>query len=498
MSLKAQCRAASTLMMATPPCRSNAALKGIVRLRGGDPANEPAFIAHLLGTANRTHNAMACAGVNCGRAFLATEFNREGDAYRCPWCNAFTTAQGRSYPRPLNLMAKTLRRLEKRFIERFDEYARLYFGDQCVTNCYVWSDDGTADNLGVAVLIVNECDKEAVAKSTQSDAPAMGGTWNSTHVFNITVNHRDTRVDYRATSTIFVDIGAGPCRFSGFIERRHPVGHEALTEDLYDHVVAVGSRVQRVENTLRDEIAAVQFAKAAVVVSALRAPAQGGRSDGNLPRGRGSVDDPLLAVAPVASPPKPASASAVKAPAQSPPPLPPPRPAPTAESVNKAAVVAPPPPQMPVPTVVPKAAASADRATAPPAPPVVAAPKPPPPPPPPPQPEPAEEEVPGATDDQPEEEEAAAAVEEEEAAAEGAEVAEGEWTLEQILESLELDDVPGVLHLLNAGAVYSVEDLMQCDDAYLKQNVGLPKPARKALVEWISWQFGEEEEEQTS
>jgi predicted secreted hydrolase len=49
------------------------------------------------------------------------------------------------------------------------------------------------------------------------------------------------------------------------------------------------------------------------------------------------------------------------------------------------------------------------------------------------------------------------------------------------------------MELLAAGEVFTVHDLLQCDEAYLKEACGLAKASREPLAEWISWQFAEGE-----
>jgi capping protein beta len=272
MSLKSQLKAATVLMAAHPPHRSDAAVRDIVRLRGGRRATEPAFINAVLGTTTKRLHAVECgnAAAGCGRDFLPSEYNRDGDAYRCPWCNHFTSCDGDVFAAVAAPTDKLLRRLERRLIAVFAEYAFLYYGAAALCNCYAWSLDGTTSNVGIAVLILKESPGDAEADDA---AARRGSVWNSQHVFACRHDAAADRFEYLTSTAVFVDTAAGPCRFNGVVRRDDHTFRCAFADDLFAHVANVGARVQQVENKIRDEMAAVQFGKAAQVTGALRASA---------------------------------------------------------------------------------------------------------------------------------------------------------------------------------------------------------------------------------
>lgn len=104
-----------------------------------------------------------------GRKFLLCDYNRDGDAYRSPWSNAYAPelpgGEG-FYP------SEKLRELEVQANEIFDSYRELYYQGG-VSSVYMWDlEPGFAACFLVQKDVV---DQRFVEK----------GTWNSIHVVEV-------------------------------------------------------------------------------------------------------------------------------------------------------------------------------------------------------------------------------------------------------------------------------------------------------------------------
>ena len=263
MLLSRQVKAARTLLSLAPAHSADTALRALVKLRGGDPTSEGAFIEEILRHSNTRLAKVRCGSGCCGASFLATEFNRTGDAYRCPWCNHFTSRDGDV---SASETSKALRRLEKRLLERMLEYAALYYGESAMTNCFVWEID--EEILGFAIMFSKE------DSSDDADDALLGRrqptrTWNSVHVFCSRPTD-DRRFEYVGVSSLFVDVNVAPCRFSGLIKRKKSTFAGPSSADGLCHIASIGHHIQRLENALRDDVSAVQFGKGGQVIGTLR------------------------------------------------------------------------------------------------------------------------------------------------------------------------------------------------------------------------------------
>ena len=267
---------------------------------GDAPTAEDSTSSSALAVVRQQRRASS-SSKPCGRTFVACEYNREADGYRCPYCNRFTTLRGERYliepsgeeaaDRANKRRVKKLTRaLEKQFMMAMYEYAFLYYGSTAAITCSVWpsSDDASAAELGIAVVIVNEVPVDAEEDdeqqpdgegSTERSKTEEGGhgrqqsktkpkfsVWNSTHViyYSETANRLTT-----CDTTIHVDVYSGLVRLSGFRTSSSSLNRPVKSNTWPEIVATVGDYVQSIENELRGSIVGIGFNKASQVLQLL-------------------------------------------------------------------------------------------------------------------------------------------------------------------------------------------------------------------------------------
>jgi hypothetical protein len=259
------------------------------------PHTPAALLEATLQGASHHLRPVCCANEACGREFLFGEWCRDGDAYRCAWCNKLSHPDGSvTAPDPDAQGTRAMRAFEKRVNERFLAYAAAYFGRGAQTTCYAWRRGEVAahgaddDEIQVAVLVRNVPTEAGGALS--GTAATGAAEWNSTHAVSLRLAHGDGTLEVRGASTVFIDRSVAPCRFSGHVTRTFPTSRATLPLAVRDTVtdgacledllrtdagrtavlVALGDHVQTAENRLRDVVASVYFGKAGQIATDLR------------------------------------------------------------------------------------------------------------------------------------------------------------------------------------------------------------------------------------
>lgn len=295
--IRAITKSAAFLQSCYPPNRQAGAARTLAKL--GGPKPDIALLETLLaGTTYTRLSPVDCPNPSCLRSFLFSECNRDGDAYRCVWCNKLVHGDG-SYlpPDAPAALPKSLRALERSFNLAFIDYTNAYFGSSALVNCYVSPRNEYDTSLVTVTILIRkvvEDQQQAAAASEGEAADSLSGSlWNSSHTISMRLD-RDYQIDVASSSTVYIESQAPPCRFSGHVTKPNPKFSAGIPERLHGDfeasradmvafcsrsadartllIVAVGDLVQRAENRLRDVIGSIYFGKSAQVGTDLRCP----------------------------------------------------------------------------------------------------------------------------------------------------------------------------------------------------------------------------------
>ena len=325
-STEARVKAAIDLLAASPPHRTRGMQRDIVAIHSAETGEfDTAFVETLLSAADQLVTPVQCK--NCGEKYakdrhkaqalgdpftrakcagwyLPSEYNRDGDHYRCPWCNTYPTAAskkrangGTFFPsdacRELELIANLV----------FAEYTQLYYGNGSVCSCYCWDVEG--GEIDMAILIAQRlasgngdedgAEGSSGGKKKAADTLSQGPTnvWTTTHVIAINPSaSQPGEWDYTMFSTLYLDLSLksstepvlnddgstspppakSQARCSGFVSHASktfstkPRGAKAKKP----HVAIIGQHIQKLENRLRDMVGEIYFGKMALAVSGFR------------------------------------------------------------------------------------------------------------------------------------------------------------------------------------------------------------------------------------
>jgi len=297
--LRAVTKSAAFLQSCFPPNRQAGAARILAKLGGPQP--DTALLETLLeGTSYTRLSPVDCPNPSCQRSFLFSECNRDGDAYRCVWCNKLVHGDGSFTPPPATtLLPKGLRALERSFNLAFIDYATAYFGSSALVNCYVSPRNEFDKGMITVTILIRKVVEDATTTTSTSTAAAdenaalNGSIWNSSHTIHLRID-RDYKIDVISTSTVYIESQSPPCRFSGHVTKPNPKFATGIPESLHEDfeanrsditafcsrspatrqllVTSVGDLVQRAENRLRDVIGSIYFGKSAQVGTDLRCP----------------------------------------------------------------------------------------------------------------------------------------------------------------------------------------------------------------------------------
>lgn len=307
--LRAITKSAAFLQSCFPPNRQAGAARILAKLGGPQP--DTALLETLLeGTSYTRLSPVDCPNPSCLRSFLFSECNRDGDAYRCVWCNKLVHGDGSfTPPEAPSALPKALRALERSFNLAFIDYATAYFGSSALVNCYLSPRNEYDKGLITVTILIRkmvEGNETTVASTTVAgdDAGLLNGSiWNSSHSIHLRID-RDYKIDVASTSTVYIESQSPPCRFSGHVTKPNAKFAIAIPEALHEDfeanrsditafcarsastrqllVTSIGDLVQRAENRLRDVIGSIYFGKSAQVGTDLRCPI--GRTEQNQTR----------------------------------------------------------------------------------------------------------------------------------------------------------------------------------------------------------------------
>jgi hypothetical protein len=298
-------QAAVDLLACSPPHRTRGMQRDIVLLDGGADGE---FIEALLSAADQLVAPVKCAGCSdrygqgsnsaaqiagdpmakakCAGWYLPSEYNRDGDHHRCPWCNTYPTVVGKKrvngatfFPSP------SCRQVEVVASIVFAEYAHLYYGEGSTASCYMWEVEGGELNMAVLFAQRNKLDpnsgKPMGARGNKENAG--GNIWTSTHVISINPKVDNPNLfSYQMHSTLYLDLAPplapaeeggrdDAARCSGFVSHAGKVfSSKASVATSIPHVTIIGQHIQKFENRLRGAVGEIYFGKIAHAVAGFR------------------------------------------------------------------------------------------------------------------------------------------------------------------------------------------------------------------------------------
>lgn len=217
------------------------------------------------------------------KAFIISDYNRDGDSHRSPWSNVYypPIESGGFQPSP------QLRQVEIMANEVFDSYRSLYYGsgDSSVASVYLWDRDtgaGGGDGGGGfagAFLIKKEIKEE------EADQYLRKATWNSVHVVEVTPSSEGRTASYGMTTTISLIMepntaslatdGSGRTCISGSLTKRSDRVLSITTNGLdgaAEHIANIGKMIEDVEIEMRSSMDSLHIQKTRYVVDSVRTP----------------------------------------------------------------------------------------------------------------------------------------------------------------------------------------------------------------------------------
>ncbi|GMF34731.1 unnamed protein product [Phytophthora lilii] len=200
-----------------------------------------------------------------GRKYLLCDYNRDGDAYRSPWSNAYDPpTQGEGfYP------SETLRELEVQANEIFDSYRELYYQGG-ISSVYMWD---LEPGFAACFLVKKDVlDQRFVEK----------GSWNSIHVIEVqegdAADKGVRKATYRLTTSVLLAMKVnrpelGDLTLDGTLTRQAERTMEF--DDQFDHVSNMGRMVEDMEIDMRSSLDGLYISKTREVINGMRKLQQG-------------------------------------------------------------------------------------------------------------------------------------------------------------------------------------------------------------------------------
>lgn len=186
------------------------------------------------------------------KEYLLCDYNRDGDSYRSPWSNTYFPELGDGA-----VPSDAIRELEAHANEVFDAYREQYF-EGGVSSVYLWE----LENVGFAGCFLIKKGSEDSKRGELVD-----GFWDSIHVVEVVLSDDGKEATYKLTSTIMLSLHSkAGLNLSGSITRQ-----KNLTAPCSEgHIVNIGTTIEDMENTLRNQLDQVYFSKTRDILSELR------------------------------------------------------------------------------------------------------------------------------------------------------------------------------------------------------------------------------------
>jgi len=147
--------------------------------------------------------------------------------------------------------------------DAFEIYTEQYYEAGSLSSVYLWDVDG---GFAGVVLI------KKAADFAKGGAP-MRGSWDSIHVFQVDEKSA-TKADYQLTSTIMLALEtendrAGAVHLSGSLTKRQKKIDVLVSKD-NSHTANIGSQIEVVENSMRQQIGEIYFSRTKDIINDIR------------------------------------------------------------------------------------------------------------------------------------------------------------------------------------------------------------------------------------
>ena len=193
-----------------------------------------------------------------GSDFILCELNKDGDSYRSPWSNLYQPPQAEGVA-----LSDTLRRLEIKANEIFNEYRRMYY-DGGTSSVYFW--DVGPNAFACAFLIKRDIDpREGITKAS----------WESSNLIRAEITPESRSVKYSLTSTVFLQISAndnnaGNIDLSGGLTRQMQE-HKPCSDPFGEgHIYNMIALVENIEGKLRSSLDMIYIGKTKEILDRTR------------------------------------------------------------------------------------------------------------------------------------------------------------------------------------------------------------------------------------
>ncbi|KAJ3370874.1 hypothetical protein HDU91_005801 [Kappamyces sp. JEL0680] len=238
------------LLRRLPPSNITQNVAKLLQLR-------PELSEELLSSVDQPLQVATCK--KTGLEFLLCDYNRDGSCFRSPHSGEYQSDDGSTSTSGYKPSAQ-LSQLEKAFNDAFATYRDLYFGGG-VSSVYLWDlDEGFAG----AVLI----------KKVNSENGQNAGSWDSTHVIQVTTSANKKSAVYQLTSTIMLQIlspsttSVPSIDLGGSLTRQ--TEQELPIDTFHSHLANVGRMVEEMEIKMRGTIQEIYFGKTKDILNDLR------------------------------------------------------------------------------------------------------------------------------------------------------------------------------------------------------------------------------------
>jgi capping protein beta len=187
-----------------------------------------------------------------GKWFIASDFNRVGNAYRSPWSNEYTSSVLK--PDTLYYPPDTLRRIELPLNELLLSYCNLYF-ENAVGSCFLAESQEPLSFFGVFQIKKDHVDKHS----------GESHTWESNHSFEVVRRETAEEIHVSCTMTsnvlVILDIQSRmlPSNLSGALSKsgtRSFIVPKMVGDSLYEETLIqnIGELMEDNESSLRGSI----------------------------------------------------------------------------------------------------------------------------------------------------------------------------------------------------------------------------------------------------
>lgn len=229
-----------TLMRRVPPSECEKGLAGLAKL-----VPDEETVDQFYQRVDKPLSLGKCEST--GHEFILCEFNRDGDSYRSPWSNEYQPPMPEAV-----LPSETLRQLEVKANQVFQEYTRLYYQGG-VSSVYFW--DTNPNEFACSFLIKKEVEGSEKA------------SWESSNLVSAKLSPESKSVTYTVTSTVLLQIetkdeGAGDVGLSGTVSRQMQ-DTKPLEANVYgeSHIYNMISLVETMEGRLRTALDQIYIGK---------------------------------------------------------------------------------------------------------------------------------------------------------------------------------------------------------------------------------------------